>query len=293
MGSKWSKMRKNSEKASLGMSKSSSLVITPFYSIHVNISTVTFILYDKISHSWLKLTQESNHYLIMHINKRHFCHQIWDRNYRKIWVKFTKSVKGQIRARDPLCKVLLPVYIYCVDNNHQLDTVFTLYMPLLPVQFIWKNVNASRRSFSRQPFVPFGDFREFGDRQAWQLHCKSMYKLVSWHLQHWCQNPRLENLTFATILPVLPTSHFVCTQVCHKSLGNPCPPLPYSRGYTCLFLDLKLPPLSREIHLIFTPFYRLFNGFWTPYVGRVSLETCPGHVPARRQGTGARIWTLF
>jgi hypothetical protein len=31
-----------------------------------------------------------------------------------------------------------------------------------------------------------------------------------------------------------------------------CPP-PHSlesRGYTCLFLDMKLPPLSREIHLI-------------------------------------------
>jgi hypothetical protein len=36
---------------------------------------------------------------------------------------------GQIRPRDTLCEVLL--YIYCVDNNHQLNTVFTLCMPLL------------------------------------------------------------------------------------------------------------------------------------------------------------------
>jgi hypothetical protein len=38
-------------------------------------------------------------------------------------------LKGQIQARDTLCEVLS--YIYCVDNNHQLNTVFTLYVPLL------------------------------------------------------------------------------------------------------------------------------------------------------------------
>jgi hypothetical protein len=39
-------------------------------------------------------------------------------------VSKTVFIKGQIRARDTLCEVLL--YIYCFDNNHQLNTVFTL-----------------------------------------------------------------------------------------------------------------------------------------------------------------------
>jgi hypothetical protein len=70
------------------------------------------------------------------------------------------------------------------------------------------------------------------------------------------------------------------------------PPLPYSRGtHACSWI--WNPPYVGKISSVSPLFYGLLNGFWTPYVGRVSLEMWPGHIPARGRGPGTRILTLF